>query len=122
MTAKGTTKSSSTDPDDGGVLRIGDTPEEPRYEPLIEVGGKPCDVLANPPATLLFGYLERQREQGSNAAFSWLLKKMTTPESHRLITENEAVKRTEVRDISSLVLRVLLGPPDVSLPKSSKTA
>lgn len=100
-----------------GIIRIGDEPEDPRYEVLFRLHGKPYEVLVNPPASLLLRYLDLQRKRGANPAFSWALEQMAGEEAYKALLEDDAVTRADFQQIIDLIMGILLGSPD-TLPKS----
>jgi hypothetical protein len=100
-----------------GIIRLGDEPEDPRYEVLFTLRGKPCEVRVNPPASLLLNYLEMQRKRGSNLAFSWVLEEMVGEEAYKALLEDDVVSRADFQQVIDLVLGIVLGSPD-ALPKS----
>jgi len=118
MTAKATNKAGQDDSDDG-VLRIGDTPEEPKYDALFRLHGKPYEGLVNPPASLMLRYMDTLRKRGSNVAVSWLLEQMLKADAYAVLTTDPAVSRAEWQQVCDLVLGLVFGKPD-PLPKSSR--
>ncbi len=110
--------------DDGdladGVIRIGDEPEEPRYEELFRLRGQPYEVLANPPASMMLKYFDQVRKRGANAAFSWALEQMVGADAYKALLEDDAVTRADFQQVIDLILGILLGNPE-TLPKSRAT-
>jgi hypothetical protein len=104
-------------PEDDGILRIGDTPEEPKWDVLFSLRGQECKGLANPPASLMLRYVNTLRKRGANVAISWLLEEMLTPEACEAL-EDPAVSRPDFRKVTDLLLGLLFGG---DVPKSRQS-
>lgn len=112
MTAKAT-----TGPADDGILRIGDSAEEPKHDVLFRVRGKEYQGLTNPPASLLFRYLDVQRKRGTDTALSWLLEEVLDADAYAAITTNPSLTRSDFDQVCELVRGLLFGRD--SGPKSA---
>jgi hypothetical protein len=104
VTAKATSA-----PADDGILRIGETAEEPRYDVLFRIRGKDYQGVVNPNGGLLFKYLDIQRKRGSDPALSWLLEKMLKPDAYLAVTTDEALTRADFDAVTELVRGLLFG-------------
>lgn len=104
-----TAKATSAPPDDDGILRIGETVEEPKYDVLFRVRGKDYQGIVNPNGSLLFAYLDVQRKRGSDTALSWLLEKMLKPDAYRAVTTDESLTRADFDAVCDLVKGLLFG-------------
>jgi hypothetical protein len=116
VTAKATNEPAG---EDDGILVIGETPEEPKYDVLFRLHGKDYEGLTNPPGSLMMQYIGLLRNRGANVAISWLLEKMFTPEAYKALTEDPAVSRPDSRKVNDLVLGLVFGGADI--PKSRRT-
>lgn len=102
--------------DDGdGLLRIGENPEEPKYEPLFRLGGKAYAVLVNPSGSLKADYLHRLRSQGANLALSQLMEEMLSPDAYTAIRENRKVSDDDLRQVMRVCAQIVTG---TAAPKS----
>ena len=119
MTAKATNKNDRAEDGDDGILRIGEQPEEPKFDVLFTVHGKGCQGLVNPPASLMLRYIGLLRKRGANVALSWLLEEMLDTEAYKALTEDQAVSRDDFRKVSDLILGLLFG---TDVPKSPRSA
>ena len=115
MTAKGT----NAPGEDDGILRIGDTPEEPKYDTLFRLRGKPYEGLVNPPASLLFRYLDTQRKRGADSALSWLLEEMLKADAYTALMTDGALSRADFDKVCDLMRGLLFGRETV--PKSRRS-
>lgn len=106
MTAKATTGDSS---EDDGILRIGESAEEPKYDVLFRIRGKEYQGIANPNGSMLFAYLNVQRKRGSDMALSWLLEKMLRPDAYTAVITDESLSRTDFDKVTELVRGILFG-------------
>ena len=91
MTAKATNEPR----EDDGILVIGETAEEPKYDVLFRLRGKEYKGLANPAGSLMLQYIGLPRKRGTNAALSWLLEEMLTPDAYKAVTEDPAISRAD---------------------------
>jgi hypothetical protein len=119
MTAKATSKNDRTEDGDDGILRIGEQPEEPKFDVLFTVHGTGHRGLVNPPAALMLKYIDLVRKRGANVALSWLLEEMLDAEAYKALTEDQAVSRPEFRKVTDLILGLLFG---TDVPKSPRNA
>jgi len=110
VTAKATTK--PDDPEDG-ILTIGESPEEPKYDVLFRVRGTEYQGLTNPPGSLMMQYIGLLRKRGANVALSWLLEEMLAPEAYKALTEDRAISRADSRKVNDLVLGLVFGTETV---------
>lgn len=115
-TSRRTAPASPVTPVPDGILRIGDEPEEPRYEHLFAIAGKPYEVLVNPSASLLIEYLEKVRKN-SHLAVSWLLEEMVGADGYQALKESGTVTAADFRKVVDLVVGLVLGTPGAG-PKS----
>lgn len=116
--AKAAPAQEPAEPDDG-LLRIGEAPEEPKFEPLFRLGGKSYDVLVNPSGSLLADYLHRLRNLGANLALSWLMEEMLSPDAYAAIRANRKVSDSELRQVMRLCAQIVTG---TAAPKSPAAA
>ena len=105
MTAKATTSPS----EDDGILRIGESAEEPKYDVLFRIRGKEYEGLTNPSGSLLFAYLDVQRKRGGDAALSWLLEKVLKPDAYQAVLTDESVSRPDFDAVCEIARRLLFG-------------
>ena len=104
MTAKATSA-----PADDGILRIGETAEEPRYDVLFRIRGKEYQGIVNPNGGLLFKYLDIQRKRGSDMALSWLLEKVLKADAYEAVTTDESLSRPDFDAVCELVRGLVFG-------------
>jgi hypothetical protein len=115
VTAKATNEPAS---EDDGILVIGDTPEEPKYDVLFRLRGKDYEGLTNPSGSLMMEYIGLLRKRGANVAISWLLEEMLTPEAYKALTGDRSVSRTDSRKVNDMLLGLMFGGADI--PKSQR--
>lgn len=119
-----TAKATSAPPDDG-ILRIGESAEEPKYDVLFRIRGKDYEGVVNPSGSLLFKYLDVQRKRGSDMALSWLLETMLKPDAYQAVTTDESLTRADFDAVCDLVKGLVFGretgpkPPDRSQRRTS---
>ena len=113
MTAKAVNR--APDAEDDGILRIGDTPEEPKYDVLFRLKGKPYEGLVNPDGSVLVRYLDTQRKRGADMALSWLLEKILKPDAYTALMSG-GVSRPEFDEVCELVRKITFGRE--TIPKS----
>lgn len=101
--------------DNDSLLRIGENPEEPKYEPLFRLGGKAYAVLVNPSGSLKADYLHRLRSQGANLALSQLMEEMLSPDAYTAIRENRKVSDDDLRQVMRVCAQIVTG---TAAPKS----
>lgn len=104
-----TAKATAGEPEDDGILRIGDTAEEPKYDVLFRLGGKEYQGLTNPSGALLFRYLDLQRKRGADHALSWLLEEMLTADAYTAVTTDVQLSRDDFNKVCDLVRSLLFG-------------
>jgi hypothetical protein len=122
VTAKAT---NSADDGDDGVLRIGESAEEPKYDVLFRIRGKEYQGIANPSGALLFKYLDIQRNRGTDTALSWLLEKMLAADAYTAITTDDSLSRTDFNKVCDLVRGLVFGRekgPKPQGPNQRRTA
>jgi hypothetical protein len=112
VTAKATTETAADD----GVLRIGEGAEEPKRDVLFRLGGKEYQGLTNPPASVLFRYMDLLRKRGADVATSWLLEEILDGDAYTVLTTSETLSRPDFRKVCDLVRTVVFGTDAV--PKS----
>jgi hypothetical protein len=115
VTAKATT---SLPEDDDGILRIGESAEEPKYDVLFRIRGKEYQGLTNPSGSLLFAYLDIQRKRGGDAALSWLLEKVLRPDAYAAVLTDESVSRADFDAVCEIARRLLFGRDSSPKPPS----
>lgn len=117
MTAKGTTRPPDDDEDDG-ILRIGETAEEPKHDVLFRIRGEGYEGRVNPPASLLFRYLNLQRARGADIALDWALEEILTPAAYKALMTDEHLSRPDFDAVCDLVRGIIFGRKTV--PKSRR--
>ncbi len=117
MTAKATTERA----EDDGILRIGDTAEEPKYDVLFRLAGAECKGLANPPASLMLRYIDTQRKRGQNVAISWLVEEMLDADAYAALTTAPNLGRGEWQQVCDLLLGILFGTAEGAVPKPRRS-
>ena len=115
-----TAKAAPPPGEDDGILRIGEDPEEPRYEVKLHVGGKPHKVLVNPPGSLMVEYLHRIRAGGGNLALSWLMEKMLDPAAYAALRSDSKVSDADLRKVMQMCAQIVTGTRPA--PKSAAPA
>lgn len=118
MTAKATNKNDRDEDGGDGILRIGEQPEEPKFDVLFTLHGKGHQGLVNPSASLMLRYIGLVRKRGANVALSWLLEEMLDAAAYKALTEDPAVSRADFRQVTDLILGLLFG---ADVPKSPRT-
>jgi hypothetical protein len=103
------TAKATTGPADDGILRIGETAEEPKYDVLFRIRGKACEGMINPSGSVLFAFLDVQRKRGADTALSWLLEKMLKPDAYRAVTTDESLTRADFDAVCDLVRNLVFG-------------
>jgi hypothetical protein len=119
VTAKATTRTEGDSDADDGVLRIGESAEEPKYEVLFRVRGKEYEGRTNPPGSVLFRYLDIQRKRSSDTAMSWLVEKILKPDAYAAITEDESVSRPDFDRVCEIMRNLLFGRDSSPKPPAS---
>ena len=115
-------KATSAPPEDDGILRIGGTVEEPKYDVLFRLGGKDCRGLANPPASMMLGYMDQARKRGTNTAISWLLEEILDGPAYEALTTDPGLSRRDWQAVCDLVLGLLFGSGDAgAVPKARRS-
>ena len=104
MTAKATTAT-----EDDGILRIGESAEEPKYDVLFRIRGKEYEGIANPSGKVLFRYLDVQRKRGSDIALSWLLEEILDAAAYEAVTTDDSVSRDDFDKVTELVRGLVFG-------------
>lgn len=104
MTAQATSA-----PSDDGILRIGETAEEPKHDVLFRIRGKDYEGIVNPSGSLLFKYLDVQRKRGTDMALSWLLEKMLSADAYLAVTTDESLTRADFDAVCELVRGLMFG-------------
>lgn len=116
MTAKATT--TGRDGDDG-ILRIGETAEEPKLDVLFRLGGTEYEGLANPPASVLFRYMDIFRKRGADPALSWLLEEILSADAYQVLMSDKRLSRADFDKVCDLVRGLVFGRETV--PKSPRS-
>ena len=112
VTAKATSA-----PADDGILRIGETAEEPKYDVLFRIRGQEYQGITNPSGSLLFKYLDVQRKRGTDMALSWLLEKMLKADAYLAVTTDESLTRADFDAVCELVRGLVFGRETGTGPK-----
>jgi hypothetical protein len=109
--ARGGKTSPAQPPENDGILRIGESAEEPKYDVLFKIDGKPYKGLMNPPGSVLHKYILTIRRSGPNAALSWLYERMLAPDAHAALMDSEKVSDTDFDEITKLCIGLINGRP-----------
>lgn len=109
-TARGR-KQDPAPPDDAddGILRIGESGEEPKYDTLFKIDGRPYKGLVNPPGSAFHGYLDVLRKRGPNVALSWLLERLLDPEAYAALLESPKVTDADFKAVTDLCVGLITG-------------
>jgi hypothetical protein len=98
-----------TGPADDGILRIGESAEEPKYDVLFRIRGREYEGIANPSGALLFRYLDVQRKRGSDIALSWLLEEVLSADAYTAVTTDPSLSRPDFDQVCNLVRGLVFG-------------
>jgi hypothetical protein len=97
------------DGDDDGILRIGESAEEPKYDTLFKIDGKPYTALVNPPGNVFHKYIDTIRKRGPNFALSWLLERMLAPEAYAALMDSPKVTDADITAVTDLCTGLITG-------------
>lgn len=101
-----------TDDEDDGILRLGESAEEPKYDTLFKIDGKPYTALVNPPGSVFRKYIDTIRKHGPNVALSWLTERLLSPEAYTALLESPKVSEADSRAVTDLCISILTGKRD----------
>lgn len=92
----------STKADDGADIEV-------EMEPLFELNDEIYQIPKKPSAGMALGYLERQTEQGPDAAVHWMMMEMLGEEGYDALKNHPTLDREILDKIIAKVERKVLG-------------
>lgn len=78
-------------------------------EPLFELDDEIYQIPKKPSAGMALGYLERQTEQGPDAAIHWMMTEMLGEEGYGALRDHPSLDREVLDKIISKVEKKVLG-------------
>ncbi|WP_433242513.1 hypothetical protein [Actinomadura nitritigenes] len=86
-----------------------DAPAPVEMIPLFKMADEIYEMPKSPPAGLALEYLEKQVEDGPDAAAMWLMIEVLGPEVYKMLKEHPSLEFDQFNDVFDRIEKTLLG-------------